>query len=120
MTVNEKQGKKRKKQKLRNSEYYDMQSVLDKLHEQAKGRRKFNSLLEIISCEDNILLAYRNIKKNDGSKTKGTDGRTIEFYKGWAEDKFVKYFQDKFLITTLKVCEGLKFRKRDNPTKPDR
>jgi hypothetical protein len=92
LTVNKQDEKRLKKQKLRNSEYYDMQSVFDKLHEQAKERRKFNSLLEIISCEDNILLAYRNIKKNDGSKTKGTDGRTIEFYKGWVEDKFVKYF----------------------------
>jgi len=58
-----------------------MQSVFDKLYAQAKEGRKFNSLLEIISSEDNILLAYRNIKKNDGSDTKGTDGRTIIFYK---------------------------------------
>ena len=96
MTVNKQNEKRLKKQKLRNSEYYDMQSVFDKLYEQAKEKRKFKSLLEIISCENNILLAYRNIKKNGGSKTKGTDGRTIEFYKGWAEDKLVKYFQGKF------------------------
>jgi len=52
--------------------------------------------MPLISCENNILLALRNIKNNKGSKTKGTDGRTIEHYKSWSEEKFVKYFQGKF------------------------
>jgi len=51
--------------------------------------------MQVISQEDNILLAYRNIKKNSGSTTKGTDGLTIEHYKEWDSKQFVKYFQDK-------------------------
>jgi len=89
------QRKMLKKQKLRNNEYYDMQSVFDKLHEEACNNKAFNDLMPIISCEDNILLAYRNIKNNRGSTTKGTDRRTITHYKGWNNDKFVKYFQSK-------------------------
>ena len=117
MTVNKQNEKRLKKQKLRNSEYYDMQSVFDKLYEQAKERKKFNSLLEIISCEDNILLAYRNIKKNGGSKTKGTDGRTIEFYKDWAEGNFVKYFQNKFANYYPKSVRRVEIPKEGQPHK---
>ena len=117
LTVNKQNEKRLKKQKLRNSEYYDMQSVFDKLHKQAKEGRKFNSLLEIISCENNILLAYRNIKKNDGSKTKGTDGHTIEFYKGWAESKLVKYFQDKFANYYPKSVRRVEIPKEGQPHK---
>ena len=115
MTVKEKQGKKH--QKLRNTEYYGMQSVFDKLYAQAKEGRKFNSLLEIISSEDNILLAYRNIKKNDGSKTKGTDGRTISYYKEWSEEKFVKYFQGKFANYHPKSVRRVEIPKEGQPHK---
>ena len=95
MTVDTDLKKQPKKQKLRNIEYYDMQDVFDKLHEEACNNKSFHDLMQIISCENNILLAYRNIKNNKGSKTKGTDGRTIEHYKDWSEEKFVKYFQGK-------------------------
>ena len=84
-----------KKQKLRNNEYYDMQSVYDELHTKSVEGKKFTDLMKIISCENNILLAYRNIKNNKGSATEGTDGKTIEHYKDWSEGKFVEYFQRK-------------------------
>jgi hypothetical protein len=44
----------------------------------AKGT-KFTHLMEIITSENNILLAYRNIKKNSGSNTKGVDGKNISY-----------------------------------------
>lgn len=37
-----------KKQKLRNAEYYDMQSVFDKLYADSKKGRIFTYLVEII------------------------------------------------------------------------
>lgn len=67
-----------KKQKLRNNEYYDMQIVFDDLHNRSKENHNFYKLYEDIISENNILLAYRNIKKNTGSKTKGTDNITIK------------------------------------------
>ncbi len=84
-----------KNQKLRNNEYYEMQSVFDELHAKSADGKTFVDLVKIIMNENNILLAYRNIKNNNGSQTVGTDGRTIEHYKSWPEEKFVKYFQDK-------------------------
>ena len=85
----------KKKQKNRNIEYYDMQNVYDELYYKSKEGKTFNDLLDIISCENNILLAYRNIKNNKGSTTAGTDGRTIEHYKDWSEERFVKHIQNK-------------------------
>ena len=67
----------KKKKHLRNNEYYDMQEEFDKLYEQSKNNRRFKHLLEIIESEQNILLAFRNIKKNKGSKTAGTNNNTI-------------------------------------------
>lgn len=38
----------------------------------------FSLILWILSYRENILLAYRNIKANAGSKTAGTDGTIIK------------------------------------------
>lgn len=67
-----------KKTKLRYNEYYDMQNVFDSLYAASKNGNNFYKLLEIIGSEENIRLAYRNLKSNDGSKTAGTDGKTIK------------------------------------------
>ena len=64
--------------KLRHNEYYGQQSTLDELYERSLKGAKFNKLYEKIVEENNILLAYRNIKANTGSKTEGTDGLTIK------------------------------------------
>ena len=63
--------------KLRHNEYYGQQSTFDELYERSLSGAKFNKLYEKIVDESNILLAYRNIKTNTGSKTEGTDGKTI-------------------------------------------
>ena len=66
-----------KKDKLRYNEYYDMQHIYDELYAQSKNGNNFYKLLEIIGSEQNICLAYRNLKTNSGSKTAGTDGLTV-------------------------------------------
>lgn len=62
---------------LRHNEYYGMQERLDELYQQSLTGKKFTQLYEEIVAEKNILLAYRNIKGNTGSKTKGTDNLSI-------------------------------------------
>ena len=56
-----------KQKKLRHAEYYDMQEVLDKLYVDSKDNKNFTNLMEIIADENNIRMAYRNIKRNSGS-----------------------------------------------------
>lgn len=67
-----------KKSKLRHAEYYDFQKIQDKLYAESMDGKMFTKLVEIITLPGNIKLAYRNIKKNKGSKTAGTDGKTIQ------------------------------------------
>lgn len=67
---------------LRNNEYYDMQKTFDWLYAKSlNGDTKGIDLYNLILSENNILLAYRNIKHNTGSSTAGTDGITIDKYK---------------------------------------
>ena len=58
-----------KQKKLRHSEYYDMQPTFDKLYADSKNGKTFTKLMDIISSEENIRLAYRNIKRNGGRQT---------------------------------------------------
>lgn len=46
-------------------------------------------MLEIIGSEENIRLAYRNLKKNNGSATAGTDGKTIDDIKNLSDYEVV-------------------------------
>ena len=63
---------------LRHNEYYGMQSTIDNLYQASANGDVFTDLMSVILQRENILLAYRNIKKNTGSKTSGTDNLTIE------------------------------------------
>ena len=78
-----------KKTKLRYNEYYDMQRVYDSLYSASKNGNNFYKLLEIIGSEENIRLAYRNLKKNAGSKTPGTDGKNIAYLAKMSEPKLI-------------------------------
>ena len=57
---------------LRHAEYYEMQNTFDDLYAKSKNGDIFTHLMDIILSRENILLAYRNIKANAGSKTAGT------------------------------------------------
>lgn len=70
--------KEKKQKKLRHSEYYDLQECFDNLYAKSKQGEVFTNLMELISSEENIRLAYRNIKRNSGSHTSGTDKLNIK------------------------------------------
>jgi len=111
------QKKQPKKQKLRNSEYYSNQDVLDRLYADSKKGKAFTNLMELIEQEDNILLAYRNVKNNGGSQTAGTDGMTIEHYKEWSEKEFVGHFQGKLKNYQPKSVRRVEIPKPGQPDK---
>lgn len=52
-------------------------------------------MLSIITSEENIKLAYRNIKKNHGSKTAGTDGKTIQDLEKWQTEALINHIRKK-------------------------
>lgn len=68
-----------------------MQDKFDDLYERSrKNATKGLRLYENIISKENILLAFRNIKANTGSKTAGTDGITIDKYKIDNVDEFIE------------------------------
>ena len=86
--------KPKKTDKIRHAEYYDMQSTFDKLFAKSTDGEVFDRLMPVILNRDNILLAYRNIKKNDGSVTPGTDGLTIQSVAKYSPDEMVRKIQN--------------------------
>lgn len=62
---------------LRHNEYYDMQNIFDELYEKSKKNFKFSNLTDIILSENNILLAYRNIKIDGRANILGADNLSI-------------------------------------------
>ena len=73
--------------------YYQKQDTLDGLYAKSRDGQNFKQLMGIISSRDNILLAYRNLKRNSGSGTAGVDGKTIEDYKGISEEGLISEIQ---------------------------
>src|SRR5699024_4040756 len=57
---------------------------------------KFTHLIELIQRPENIRLAYRNIRKNHGSRTAGTDNQTIKELNRWTESALIAHVQKKF------------------------
>ena len=94
--TSEQQERKSKQRKIRNSEYYDMESTFDRLYAESKNGKTFNHLMEIIESEENIKLAYRTIKKNTGSNTAGVDKRTIKSLMKLSEEEYVRRIRNQF------------------------
>ena len=107
-----------KKQKLRNTEYYDMQAVYDELYEKSVKGYKFIHLVEIISKPENIKLTYRNIRKNSGSKTEGIDKKTIKDLNKWNEEKLIQHVQRKLSWYTPQAVRRMEIPKDNGKTRP--
>ena len=113
--------------KLRHNEYYGQQSTFDELYKRSLNGAKFNKLYGKIVDEGNILLAYRNIKSNTGSATKGTDGKTIQDIAKMTNEQVVamvrrrlrKYMPQSVRRVEIKKDNG-KMRPLGIPTMSDR
>lgn len=75
---------------IRHSEYYNMVDTFDELYRKSKEGKTFDNLMDIIFSEENIKLAYREIKANKGSQTPGTDKLTMKDIGKMTTDEVVK------------------------------
>lgn len=107
-----------KRQLLRNNEYYDIQKTFDWIYQKSCDNHKFVNLIDYIVDESNILLAYRNIKNNKGSKTVGTDNKNIEHFKALRKDEFIDLIQNKFSNYTPKGIRRKEIPKSDGRLRP--
>ena len=106
-----------KKSKLRHAEYYDFQKIQDKLYADSLKGKEFKHLTELITMPENIRLAYRNIKSNDGSKTAGTDGRTIQDLEKLPDEKLIHLVQRKLNWYQPQSVRRVEIPKDNDPTK---
>ena len=109
--------KAQKKAKLRHAEYYDFQEIQDKLYTGSQKGKEFKHLVEIIALPENIRLAYRNIKANHGSKTAGTDGRTIKDLERLPDEKLVALVQRKLDWYQPQSVRRVEIPKGNDPAK---
>ena len=111
-------AKPTKRSALRNAEYYDFQDVLDKLYEDSEKGGQFQNLTELICCPQNIMLAYRNIKKNSGSKTAGVDKKTITHLQQWERPQLVAYIQKRLSSYHPQPVRRVEIPKGNGKTRP--
>jgi len=71
-----------------------------------------------ITSKNNILLAYRNIKKNRGSTTAGTDNLDISYFKDMDTNKFVTHIQNKLTNYMPKSVRRVEIPKPNGKTRP--
>ena len=118
MVTENKQHKKPKKvNNLRHAEYYDMQETFDGLYAKAKDGATFDRLMDLILSRDNILLAYRNIKRNDGSVTPGTDGLTMRDVEKYTPDGLVQKIRNITKNYSPRAVRRKEIPKPYDPTK---
>lgn len=106
-----------KKQKIRNAEYYDMQNIFDELYADSKKGCHFRNLVEIIKSPENIKLAYRNMRKNSGSKTAGTDKKTISDLNKWTESALIAHVQRRLDWYTPNAVRRVEIPKDNGKTR---
>lgn len=87
----------RKRKALRYNEYYDTQAIFDDLYAKSQQGTVFKNLLSLITDERNISLAYRTIKRNNGSSTPGANGHTIDHWANKENTEFVRYIRDRLM-----------------------
>ena len=107
-----------KQKKLRHSEYYDLQDCFDELYAKSKQGDVFTNLMGVISSEENIRLAYRNIKHNSGSYTSGVDKLSIKDTERLSTEKLVEIIQRKFKFYKSKPVKRVEIPKPNGKTRP--
>ena len=107
-----------KQKKLRNIEYYDLQTTFDGLYEQSRNGAFFDKLMDLIQSEENIKLAYRNIKRNHGSNTAGTDEQDISDIEKISADNYVQLIRDKLAWYKPKPVRRVEIPKTNGKTRP--
>ena len=110
--------KQKKNSKLRYLEYYDLQDTLDMLYADSGRRKIFNNLMQLIESEENIRLAYRNIKRNSGSNTSGVDKLTIKDIEKIPETRFVEIVRKKLQWYKPKAVRRVEIPKPNGKLRP--
>lgn len=103
---------------LRHAEYYDLTEVFDDLYARSKAQAVFTDLMPLILSEENIRLAYRNIKRNTGSRTAGVDHRTMKHIEKLSSEEVVSKIRHKLAWYKPKPVRRVEIPKPNGKTRP--
>lgn len=116
MLISERPKPKRKK--LRHIEYYNLTDTFDNLYKDSKNGKIFDNLMQIITSDNNIELAYRNLKGNSGSDTAGVDNKTIDNISNIPRDKYIKIVKNKLSYYKSKPVRRVEIPKENGKMRP--
>ena len=102
----------------RNAERYDAKETGYRLYAESLDRKTFDRLMPLIVTEQNIILAYRNICKNHGSKTPGTDGKTIKDIQKLTVDEMAETVRRKLTYYQPKKVRRVEIPKDNGKKRP--
>jgi RNA-directed DNA polymerase len=95
-----------------------MQHCFDNLYSQSVDGQNFYELMKLINSHANIRLAYRNIKRNTGSKTAGTNKLTIDDIKHLSVEKVIEHVQDMLQSYTPECVRRVFIPKANGKVRP--
>lgn len=104
--------------KLRYNEYYGLQPIFDDFYAKSKAGSKFNRLYDTITDPRNIMLAYRNIKRNHGSNTSGTNRHTIQYWEDKTTLEFIEYIRNRLENYQPQKVRRVEIPKPNGKTRP--
>lgn len=107
-----------KNTRLRHAEYYGMTETFDMLFAKSKENQKLTNLMSIITSDNNILLAYRNIKRNNGSATAGEDRVTINDIEKLSTCEFIEIVKKRFAHYNPRKVRRVEIPKPNGKTRP--
>ena len=108
----------KKDKHLRHAEYYGLTEVFDDLYAKSKAQAVFTDLMPLILSEENIRLAYRNIKRNTGSRTAGVDHLTMKHIERLSSEEVVSKVRHKLAWYKPKPVRRVEIPKPNGKTRP--
>ncbi len=118
MSASKQQSHKPKHSKIRYTEYYDLQETFDSLYADSGRGKIFTHLMDIITSDENIKLAYRSIKRNNGSTTPGVDGKTIRHLAKLNEEEYISLIRKQFSWYVPHPVKRVEIPKPNGKTRP--
>jgi group II intron reverse transcriptase/maturase len=103
---------------LRHAEYYDMPELFDGLYARSKAGNCFANLMDLILTEENIKLAYRNIKRNSGSTTPGVDKLTMKHIEKLTSEHVISKVRHKLAWYNPKPVKRVEIPKPNGKMRP--
>ena len=107
-----------KRKNIRHAEYYDVITLHDRLYAESKEGKTFDSLMKYIISDENIMLAYRNIKNNSGSLTSGVDYLTIADINALNGMDYIAKVRQKLAKYRPKAVRRVEIPKPNGKTRP--